>query len=141
METGSAARTNGTAVNQEDVKSPSSPKQNGEETKKSTSPSRAQETVKSTGGSSLETGQVKSSLFPGGEWKRPIIQLLAVWGPEEAVSPFCRDRRPEETQLQPARARGRVKAQGEAGRCPVRLLHRQQAEGREVLPGVPGVLL
>ncbi|XP_019402617.1 PREDICTED: tripartite motif-containing protein 29 isoform X2 [Crocodylus porosus] len=76
METGSAARTNGTAVNQEDVKSPSSPKQNGEETKKSTSPSRAQETVKSTGGSSLETGQVKSSLFPGGEWKRPIIQLV-----------------------------------------------------------------
>ncbi|XP_019365662.1 PREDICTED: tripartite motif-containing protein 29 isoform X1 [Gavialis gangeticus] len=76
METGSAARTNGTAVNQEDVKSLSSPKQNGEETKKSTSPSRAQETAKSTGGSSLETGQAKSSLFPGGEWKRPIIQLV-----------------------------------------------------------------
>uniref|UniRef100_A0A8C3CFW2 Tripartite motif-containing protein 29 n=1 Tax=Cairina moschata TaxID=8855 RepID=A0A8C3CFW2_CAIMO len=73
METGSAARTNGTAGKPEDVKSPSAPKKD-EEVKKTTNPGGGEkEPVK---GASLETGQIKSSLFSGSDWKRPIIQFV-----------------------------------------------------------------
>ncbi|KAI6073185.1 Tripartite motif-containing protein 29 isoform X1 [Aix galericulata] len=73
METGSAARTNGTAGKPEDVKSPSAPKKD-EEVKKTTNPGGGEkEPVK---GTSLETGQIKSSLFSGSDWKRPIIQFV-----------------------------------------------------------------
>ncbi|XP_065711934.1 tripartite motif-containing protein 29 isoform X8 [Patagioenas fasciata] len=76
METGSAARTNGTTGKPEDVKSPPAPKKE-EETKKTTSPGGGEkEAMKSTGGASLETGQIKSSLFSGSDWKRPIIQFV-----------------------------------------------------------------
>ncbi|XP_065508083.1 tripartite motif-containing protein 29 isoform X4 [Caloenas nicobarica] len=76
METGSAARTNGTAGKPEDVKSPPAPKKE-EETKKTASPGGGEkEAMKSTGGASLETGQMKSSLFSGSDWKRPIIQFV-----------------------------------------------------------------
>ncbi|OPJ68248.1 tripartite motif-containing protein 29 isoform C [Patagioenas fasciata monilis] len=76
METGSAARTNGTTGKPEDVKSPPAPKKE-EETKKTTSPGGGEkEAMKSTGSASLETGQIKSSLFSGSDWKRPIIQFV-----------------------------------------------------------------
>ncbi|XP_063274038.1 tripartite motif-containing protein 29 isoform X5 [Prinia subflava] len=76
METGSAARTNGTAGKAEDVKSPTSPKKE-EEAKKATSPGGGEkEAIKGTGGAALETGQIKSSLFSGSDWKRPIIQFV-----------------------------------------------------------------
>ncbi|OXB81297.1 UNVERIFIED_CONTAM: hypothetical protein H355_014341 [Colinus virginianus] len=76
METGSAARTNGTAGKAEDVKSPSAPKKD-EEVKKATNPGGGEkEPIKGTGGTSLETGQIKSSLFSGSDWKRPIIQFV-----------------------------------------------------------------
>lgn len=76
METGSAARTNGTTGKPEDVKSPSAPKKE-EEVKKTTNPGGGEkEAMKSTGGASLETGQIKSSLFSGSDWKRPIIQFV-----------------------------------------------------------------
>ncbi|XP_015153677.1 tripartite motif-containing protein 29 isoform X5 [Gallus gallus] len=76
METGSAARTNGTAGKPEDVKSPSAPKKD-EEVKKTTNPGGGEkEPIKGTGGTSLETGQIKSSLFSGSDWKRPIIQFV-----------------------------------------------------------------
>ncbi|KAL9825814.1 tripartite motif-containing protein 29 isoform 6-T6 [Geothlypis trichas] len=76
METGSAARTNGTASKPEDVKSPSTPKKE-EEAKKATSPGGGEkEAIKGTGGAALETGQIKSSLFSGSDWKRPIIQFV-----------------------------------------------------------------
>ncbi|XP_071883776.1 tripartite motif-containing protein 29 isoform X5 [Anas platyrhynchos] len=76
METGSAARTNGTAGKPEDVKSPSAPKKD-EEVKKNSNPGGGEkEPMKGTGGTSLETGQIKSSLFSGSDWKRPIIQFV-----------------------------------------------------------------
>uniref|UniRef100_A0A8D2PF52 Tripartite motif-containing protein 29 n=1 Tax=Zosterops lateralis melanops TaxID=1220523 RepID=A0A8D2PF52_ZOSLA len=76
METGSAARTNGTASKAEDVKSPTAPKKE-EEAKKATSPGGGEkEAIKGTGGAALETGQIKSSLFSGSDWKRPIIQFV-----------------------------------------------------------------
>lgn len=76
METGSAARTNGTAGKPEDVKSPTAPKKE-EEAKKATSPGGGEkEAIKGTGGAALETGQIKSSLFSGSDWKRPIIQFV-----------------------------------------------------------------
>ncbi|XP_055551835.1 tripartite motif-containing protein 29 isoform X4 [Falco cherrug] len=76
METGSAARTNGTAGKPEDVKSPSAPKKE-EEVKKTANPGGGEkEAMKGTGSASLETGQIKSSLFSGSDWKRPIIQFV-----------------------------------------------------------------
>ncbi|KAM8795660.1 tripartite motif-containing protein 29 [Eudromia elegans] len=76
METGTAARTNGTAGKPEDVKSPSAPKKE-EETKKTTNPGGGEkEPMKGTGSTSLESGQIKSSLFSGSDWKRPIIQFV-----------------------------------------------------------------
>lgn len=76
METGSAARTNGTTGKPEDVKSPTAPKKE-EEAKKATSPGGGEkEAIKGTGGAALETGQIKSSLFSGSDWKRPIIQFV-----------------------------------------------------------------
>lgn len=76
METGSAARTNGTAGKPEDVKSPSAPKKD-EEVKKNSNPGGGEkEPMKGTGSTSLETGQIKSSLFSGSDWKRPIIQFV-----------------------------------------------------------------
>uniref|UniRef100_A0A8C9EX67 Tripartite motif-containing protein 29 n=1 Tax=Pavo cristatus TaxID=9049 RepID=A0A8C9EX67_PAVCR len=75
METGSAARTNGTAGKPEDVKSPSTPKKD-EEVKKTNPGGGEKEPIKGTGGTSLETGQIKSSLFSGSDWKRPIIQFV-----------------------------------------------------------------
>ncbi|XP_040390323.1 tripartite motif-containing protein 29 isoform X6 [Cygnus olor] len=76
METGSAARTNGTTGKPEDVKSPSAPKKD-EEVKKTTNPGGGEkEPMKGTGSTSLETGQIKSSLFSGSDWKRPIIQFV-----------------------------------------------------------------
>ncbi|XP_075298417.1 tripartite motif-containing protein 29 isoform X4 [Opisthocomus hoazin] len=76
METGSAARTNGTTGKPEDVKSSSAPKKE-EEAKKTTNPGGGEkEPMKGTGGAALETGQIKSSLFSGSDWKRPIIQFV-----------------------------------------------------------------
>ncbi|XP_051494617.1 tripartite motif-containing protein 29 [Apus apus] len=76
METASAARTNGTTGKPEDVKSPSAPKKE-EEAKKTTSPGGGEkEPNKGTGSAALETGQIKSSLFSGSDWKRPIIQFV-----------------------------------------------------------------
>ncbi|XP_058713030.1 tripartite motif-containing protein 29 isoform X2 [Poecile atricapillus] len=76
MEAGSAARTNGTTSKPEDVKSPTAPKKE-EEAKKATSPGGGEkEAIKGTGGAALETGQIKSSLFSGSDWKRPIIQFV-----------------------------------------------------------------
>ncbi|XP_024052438.2 tripartite motif-containing protein 29 [Terrapene carolina triunguis] len=77
METGCAARTNGVAGNQEDVTCPSPSKKQGEELKKSTSPSGGEkEAAKSTSSPSLETGKLKSSIYSGTDWKRPIIQFV-----------------------------------------------------------------
>ncbi|NXD11031.1 TRI29 protein, partial [Nothocercus nigrocapillus] len=76
METGTAARTNGNAGKPEDVKSPSAPKKE-EEVKKTTNPGGGEkEPMKGTGSASLESGQIKSSLFSGSDWKRPIIQFV-----------------------------------------------------------------
>ncbi|XP_030320638.1 tripartite motif-containing protein 29 [Calypte anna] len=76
METVTAARTNGTAGKAEDVKSPSAPKKE-EEAKKTTSPGGGEkEPMKGSGSAALETGQIKSSLFSGSDWKRPIIQFV-----------------------------------------------------------------
>ncbi|XP_048683566.2 tripartite motif-containing protein 29 isoform X2 [Caretta caretta] len=76
METGCAARTNGVAGNQEDVTCMSTPKKDGEELK-STSPSGGEkENAKNTGSSSVETGKLKSSIYSGTDWKRPIIQFV-----------------------------------------------------------------
>nr|XP_048683566.1 tripartite motif-containing protein 29 isoform X2 [Caretta caretta] len=76
METGCAARTNGMAGNQEDVTCLSTPKKDGEELK-STSPSGGEkENAKNTGSSSVETGKLKSSIYSGTDWKRPIIQFV-----------------------------------------------------------------
>ncbi|NWJ06547.1 TRI29 protein, partial [Crypturellus undulatus] len=76
METGTAARTNGTAGKPEDVKSPSAPKKE-EEAKKTTNPGAGEkEPMKGPGSASLESGQIKSSLFSGSDWKRPIIQFV-----------------------------------------------------------------
>ncbi|XP_064029157.1 tripartite motif-containing protein 29 [Pogoniulus pusillus] len=76
METGSAARANGTAGKPEDAKSASAPKKE-EEVKKSTSPGGGEkEALKGSGGAPLETGQIKNSLFSGSDWKRPIIQFV-----------------------------------------------------------------
>uniref|UniRef100_A0A8C6ZBX3 Tripartite motif containing 29 n=1 Tax=Nothoprocta perdicaria TaxID=30464 RepID=A0A8C6ZBX3_NOTPE len=76
METGTTARTNGTAGKPEDVKSPSAPKKE-EEAKKTTNPGGGEkEPMKGTGSASLESGQIKSSLFSGSDWKRPIIQFV-----------------------------------------------------------------
>ncbi|XP_069732415.1 tripartite motif-containing protein 29 isoform X4 [Phaenicophaeus curvirostris] len=76
MEAGTAARTNGTTGKPEDVKSPSAPKKE-EEVKKTTNTSGGEkEPMKGTGSASLETGQIKSSLFSGSDWKRPIIQFV-----------------------------------------------------------------
>ncbi|KAM9519432.1 tripartite motif-containing protein 29 isoform 2-T2 [Guaruba guarouba] len=76
METGSAARTNGTTGKPEDVKSPSAPKKEEEVKKNTNSSGGEKEALKGTGGASLETGQIKSSLFSGSDWKRPIIQFV-----------------------------------------------------------------
>ncbi|XP_039352395.1 tripartite motif-containing protein 29 isoform X2 [Mauremys reevesii] len=77
METGCAARTNGVAGNQDDVTCPSPPKKDGEELKKSSSPSGGEkEGAQSTGSPSLETGKLKSSIYSGTDWKRPIIQFV-----------------------------------------------------------------
>ncbi|XP_015281162.1 PREDICTED: tripartite motif-containing protein 29 isoform X2 [Gekko japonicus] len=72
------ARANGTAGKQEDAKTSVSPKKEAEEGKKSTSPSRGEkEAPKNNSASpSLETGQIKNSLYSGGDWKRPIIQFV-----------------------------------------------------------------
>ncbi|XP_076214601.1 tripartite motif-containing protein 29 isoform X7 [Aptenodytes patagonicus] len=75
METGSAARTNGTTGKPEDVKSPSAPKKE-EEAKKTTNPGGGEKEAMKGTGASLETGQIKSSLFSGSDWKRPIIQFV-----------------------------------------------------------------
>ncbi|XP_067422948.1 tripartite motif-containing protein 29 [Emydura macquarii macquarii] len=77
METGCAARTNGTAGQHDDAKSLPSPKKDAEELKKPTSPGGGEkEAAKSTGNPSLETGQLKSTFYSGGDWKRPIIQFV-----------------------------------------------------------------
>ncbi|XP_032636704.1 tripartite motif-containing protein 29 [Chelonoidis abingdonii] len=77
METGFAARTNGVAGNQENVTCPSPPKKDGQELKKSTSPSGGEkEGAQSTSSPSLETGKLKSSIYSGTDWKRPIIQFV-----------------------------------------------------------------
>uniref|UniRef100_A0A8C4YIN6 Tripartite motif containing 29 n=1 Tax=Gopherus evgoodei TaxID=1825980 RepID=A0A8C4YIN6_9SAUR len=77
METGCAARTNGVAGNQDDVTCPSLPKKDGQELKKSTSPSGGEkEGAQSTSSPSLETGKLKSSIYSGTDWKRPIIQFV-----------------------------------------------------------------
>ncbi|KAM8989314.1 tripartite motif-containing protein 29 isoform 2-T2 [Ara ararauna] len=76
METGSAARTNGTTGKPEDVKSPSAPKKEEEVKKNTNSSGGEKEALKGTGSASLETGQIKSSLFSGSDWKRPIIQFV-----------------------------------------------------------------
>lgn len=71
-------RANGTAGKQEDAKTSVSPKKETEETKKSTSPIRGEKDgLKNNSASpSLETGQIKNSVYSGGEWKRPIIQFV-----------------------------------------------------------------
>ncbi|KAL8173640.1 UNVERIFIED_CONTAM: hypothetical protein K2H54_012864 [Gekko kuhli] len=72
-------RANGTAGKQEDAKTSVSPKKEAEEGKKATSPSRGEkEAIKNNNSASpsLETGQIKNSIYSGGEWKRPIIQFV-----------------------------------------------------------------
>ncbi|KAM6238379.1 tripartite motif-containing protein 29 isoform 4-T4 [Porphyrio hochstetteri] len=76
METGSAARTNGTTGKPEDVKSPSTPKKDEEVKKPTNAGGGEKEPMKGTGSAALETGQIKSSLFSGSDWKRPIIQFV-----------------------------------------------------------------
>ncbi|XP_068772795.1 tripartite motif-containing protein 29 isoform X3 [Struthio camelus] len=76
METGTAARTNGTTGKPEDVKSPSAPKKEEEVKKTMNLGGGEKEPMKGTGSASLETGQIKSSLFSGSDWKRPIIQFV-----------------------------------------------------------------
>ncbi|NWI14609.1 TRI29 protein, partial [Crypturellus soui] len=76
METGTAARTNGTAGKPEDVKSPSAPKKEEEAKKTMNAGGGEKEPMKGTGSASLESGQIKSSLFSGSDWKRPIIQFV-----------------------------------------------------------------
>ncbi|NXG34443.1 TRI29 protein, partial [Dromaius novaehollandiae] len=75
METGTAARTNGTTGKPEDVKSPSASKKE-EEVKKTNLGGGEKEPMKGTGSASLESGQIKSSLFSVSDWKRPIIQFV-----------------------------------------------------------------
>ncbi|XP_062995053.1 tripartite motif-containing protein 29 isoform X2 [Elgaria multicarinata webbii] len=71
------AKANGSTGKQEEVKKPTSPKKEGEEGKKSTSPNRGEKDVsKNNASPSLETGQLKNSVYSGGDWKRPIIQFV-----------------------------------------------------------------
>uniref|UniRef100_A0A674IMP4 Uncharacterized protein n=1 Tax=Terrapene triunguis TaxID=2587831 RepID=A0A674IMP4_9SAUR len=122
METGCAARTNGVAGNQEDVTCPSPSKKQGEELKKSTSPSGGEkEAAKSTSSPSLETGKLKSSIYSGTDWKRPIIQFVE--SDEKKSSYFSMDSGDGKKLSYPGVQLGDV------------------TEGGEVLPGVPGFLL
>lgn len=70
------AKANGTSVKQEDAKTPTSPKKDAEEGKKSSSPNRGEKDANKNSSPSLETGQVKNSMYSGGDWKRPIIQFV-----------------------------------------------------------------
>ncbi|XP_061448315.1 tripartite motif-containing protein 29 isoform X2 [Rhineura floridana] len=71
------ARVNGSNGKQEEVKTTTSPKKEAEEGKKSTSPIRGEKDVnKNNASPSLETGQLKNSVYSGGDWKRPIIQFV-----------------------------------------------------------------
>ncbi|XP_066495808.1 tripartite motif-containing protein 29 [Tiliqua scincoides] len=70
------AKANGTTMKQEDVKNPTSPKKEAEEGKKSSSPNKGEKDANKNSSPSLETGQVKNSLYSGGDWKRPIIQFV-----------------------------------------------------------------
>nr|XP_056716644.1 tripartite motif-containing protein 29 isoform X1 [Euleptes europaea] len=72
------ARTNGTVGKQEDGKTAVSPKKDAEEVKKSTSPIRGDKDGNKNNSTSpsLETGQIKNSIYAGGDWKRPIIQFI-----------------------------------------------------------------
>ncbi|XP_054854235.1 tripartite motif-containing protein 29 isoform X2 [Eublepharis macularius] len=72
------ARTNGTTGKAEEAKTSVSPKKEVEEVKKSTSPIRGEKDASKSNSTSpsLETGQVKNSVYSGGEWKRPIIQFV-----------------------------------------------------------------
>ncbi|KAF7241152.1 Tripartite motif-containing protein 29 [Varanus komodoensis] len=71
------ARTNGTTGKQEEAKTTISPKKEGEDGKHSTSPNRGDKDASRNNVSpSLEAGQLKNSVYPGGDWKRPIIQFV-----------------------------------------------------------------
>ncbi|XP_063167301.1 tripartite motif-containing protein 29 isoform X2 [Candoia aspera] len=71
------ARANGTTGKQEEAKTPTSPKKETEEGKKSSSPNKKEkETNKNNVAPNLETGQLKNSIYSGGDWKRPIIQFV-----------------------------------------------------------------
>ncbi|XP_078235778.1 tripartite motif-containing protein 29 [Pogona vitticeps] len=70
-------RANGTIGKSEEVKTSVSPKKEGEDGKIATSPSRGEKDVnKNNASPSLETGQLKNSIYAGGDWKRPIIQFV-----------------------------------------------------------------
>nr|XP_060643356.1 tripartite motif-containing protein 29 isoform X1 [Anolis sagrei ordinatus] len=69
------ARTNGTTGKQEEGKNSTSPKKEGEEGKKPTSPNRGEKDTNKSN-ASVETGQLKNSIYAGGDWKRPIIQFV-----------------------------------------------------------------
>uniref|UniRef100_A0A6J0TWC0 Tripartite motif-containing protein 29 isoform X1 n=1 Tax=Pogona vitticeps TaxID=103695 RepID=A0A6J0TWC0_9SAUR len=71
------ARANGTIGKSEEVKTSVSPKKEGEDGKIATSPNRGEKDVnKNNASPSLETGQLKNSIYAGGDWKRPIIQFV-----------------------------------------------------------------
>uniref|UniRef100_A0A803TS86 Tripartite motif-containing protein 29 n=1 Tax=Anolis carolinensis TaxID=28377 RepID=A0A803TS86_ANOCA len=69
------ARTNGTTGKPEEGKNSTSPKKEGEEGKKATSPNRGEKDTNKNN-ASVETGQLKNSIYAGGDWKRPIIQFV-----------------------------------------------------------------
>ncbi|XP_060643358.2 tripartite motif-containing protein 29 isoform X3 [Anolis sagrei] len=69
------ARTNGTTGKPEEGKNVTSPKKEGDEGKKPTSPNRGEKDTNKSN-ASVETGQLKNSIYAGGDWKRPIIQFV-----------------------------------------------------------------
>lgn len=70
-------RANGTTGKPEEGKTSISPKKEGEDGKNSTSPNRGEKDVhKNNASPTLETGQLKNSIYAAGDWKRPIIQFV-----------------------------------------------------------------
>lgn len=82
------AKANGTTAKQEDAKTPTSPKKEAEEGKKSSSPNKGEKDANKNNNPSLETGQVKNSIYSGVDWKRPIIQFVESADEKRATSYF-----------------------------------------------------
>uniref|UniRef100_A0A8C5VUJ9 Tripartite motif containing 29 n=1 Tax=Microcebus murinus TaxID=30608 RepID=A0A8C5VUJ9_MICMU len=139
MEAADASRSNGSSPEARDARGPSGPNGSLENGTKADG-----KDAKTTNGHSGETAEGKNlgpTLKPG-EGKRgaAAAQVHLLGAPEAHGVHRGAGRGPAE-QLPPGRRGPLLPAQAGLRGGAVRLLHRQQAEGRQVLPGVPGLLL